>query len=85
MVRTQIQFTEAQHRALKRWAQRIGVSISEIVRRCVAERLASEHEAPSRAAMVREAMVVARKYMDCEGATDVAENHDEYLARAYRK
>lgn len=85
MIRSQIQFTEDQHRALKRWAQRLGVSVSEVVRRCVAERLASEREVPSRAAMVREAMTVVGKYADPRGATGVAKDHDAHLARAYRK
>lgn len=49
MIRAQIQFTPDQHRRLKRWAARLGISVSEAVRRCVVERLAAEQAEPSRA------------------------------------
>lgn len=82
MVRSQIQFTEEQHRLLKRWARQRDISISEAVRRCVDERLAAERVAPTRAMMVREALA-APTYKDREGKTDVAVNHDKYLVEAY--
>jgi hypothetical protein len=41
MVRTQIQLTEEQCVQLKRWASRLGISLAEAVRRCVADRLAA--------------------------------------------
>ena len=85
MIRAQIQFTEAQHRQLKRWAQQRSISVAEAVRRCVAERLAAEQSTPSRAMMVREALSVAGKYVDAKGARDDARNHDKYLAEAYSK
>ena len=83
MVRTQIQLSEEQHRKLKRWAQQRHISMAEAVRRCVADRLATEDAAPSRAALVREALGAAGKYRDPQGATDVAREHDAYLANAY--
>lgn len=85
MVRAQIQFTEEQHRLLKRWARQREISISEAVRRCVDERLAAERVAPTRAMMVREALSVAGKYVDEKGARNVARDHDAYLAEAYSK
>lgn len=81
MVRLQVQLTEAQHRALRRWAGRLGISFSEAVRRCVAERLASEAVAPGRADRVREAQAVVGKY--ASGRTDVAARHDDYLSDAF--
>ena len=83
MVRTQIQLTDEQYRSLKAWARRLNISLSEAIRRCVAERLAREEGAPTRATMVREAMAVLGKYRDPTGAVDVAERHDDYLADAY--
>jgi hypothetical protein len=85
MVRTQIQLTEQQHRDLKRWARNRGISLSEAVRRCVAERLAAEATAPDRGLLVKEARAVYGKYSDSEGSSRVAQDHDEHLAEAYRR
>lgn len=81
MIRTQIQLTEAQHRSLKRWAARLGISLAEAVRRCVAERLGQEETRTSRADRVREARAVVGKY--ASGRSDVADRHDEYLSDAF--
>jgi hypothetical protein len=81
MVHTQIQLTEAQHRALKRWARRLGISLAEAVRRCVADRLAREETSAGRADRVREAESVIGKY--ASGQSDVAERHDAYLTDAF--
>lgn len=83
MVRTQVQFSEEMHRRLKRWASRLGISMSEAVRRCVAERLADEKLELDRADLVREALAVVGKYSDPSGATRVAREHDAQLAEAY--
>jgi len=85
MVRTQVQFTEDQHKHLKRWAARSGISLSEAVRRCVDDRMQAEKSASGRRAMVREALAVCGKYKDPEGLADVAVNHDQHLAAAYRR
>jgi len=85
MVRTQIQLTEEQHRGLRRWASRLGVSLSEAVRRCVADRLRAEERAPSRQDRVRAALAVCGKYADPEGEAHVAAEHDRHLAEAYRR
>jgi hypothetical protein len=84
MVRTQIQLTEEQHAQLKRWARQRNISLAEAVRRCVADRLAAEERAPSRAALVREAMAVAGAHRDPAGVDDAAREHDAHLADAYR-
>ena len=84
MVRTQVQLTPEQHRQLKRWAQRRGISLAEAVRRCVAARLAADEAAPSRATLVREALSAAGAHRDPKGASNVARDHDEYLAKAFR-
>jgi hypothetical protein len=84
MVRTQIQLTEDQHEQLKRWAQSRGISLSEAVRRCVAERLAEEAIEPSQTDRVREALAVLGKYSDPAGPSRVARDHDDHLTDAYR-
>ena len=84
MVRTQIQLTEEQHRDLKRWALRRGISLAEAVRRCVAERLAEEEAAATPEQALREAAAVFGKYADPEGVSNVGRDHDRYLGPAYR-
>ncbi|MGH7614265.1 MAG: CopG family transcriptional regulator [Gemmatimonadales bacterium] len=81
MVRAQIQLTEGQHRALKRWAHRLGISVAEAVRRCVADRLDREETPAGRADRVREAQAVVGKY--ASGRPDIAERHDDYLTDAF--
>lgn len=84
MVRTQIQLPEDQYRRLRHWARRLGVSLSEAVRRCVADRLAMEEAVPSPEERVRSALAVCGKYADPEGRSRVAADHDRHLAEAYR-
>jgi hypothetical protein len=84
MVRTQIQLTVEQHRALKRWARQRDISLSEAIRRLVADRLASERTAPSRADLVKTALSAAGAYRDPDGLSDVAREHDSHLAAAFR-
>ncbi len=84
MVRTQIQLTEEQHRQLKRWAARLGISLAEAVRRCVQDRLHAEKSISGRKERIREALAVFGKYEDPEGRGDVAGDHDAYLAEALR-
>ena len=84
MVRTQIQLTQEQHRALKRWAARLGISLAEAIRRCVAERLSRNEALAGPADRVREARAVVGKYADPSGPSRVAQDHDDHLADAYR-
>lgn len=85
MKRTQIQLTEEQHRGLKRWAERLGISMAEAVRRCVDERLQAEAAGLGREQLVREALSVIGKYDDPAGPARVGRDHDEHLAEAYRE
>ena len=84
MVRTQIQLQEAQYRRLRRWTERLGVSLSEGVRRCVAAHLAREEGVPSREERVRTALSVCGRYSDPSGPSKVARDHDRHLVDAYR-
>jgi len=85
MVRTQIQLTEDQHRRLRKWARELGISLSEAIRRCVADRLAQQERSPGRDARIRSALAVCGKYSDPEGPSRVAQDHDRHLADAYRR
>lgn len=79
MIRTQIQLTEEQARALKAMAAREGVSIAELVRRSLTPFLRSP-SLPS-AERRRRAIAFAGRFSSREG--DIAENHDRYLAEDY--
>jgi hypothetical protein len=85
MVRTQIQLTEQQFDRLREWARRRGVSLAEAVRRCVADRLASDEDESSGEDRKRRALAVCGKYRDPHGTTRIARDHDAVLAEAYRK
>jgi hypothetical protein len=84
MIRTQIQLEPEQHRALKRWASRVGISLAEAVRRCVADRLSREAGSSGRTERVREARAVVGKYADPQGRSRVAQTHDDHLADSYQ-
>ena len=83
MIRTQIQLSPEQHRALKRWAADRGISMSEAVRRCVASHLEGDEAMNNRPARVREALSVVGRYADPEGPSRVALDHDAHLSDAY--
>ncbi len=85
MVRRQIQLTEEQYRQLSRWAAHLGISFAEAVRRCVAERLLAEENFSNRKALIRGAREVLGAYEDPDGLSDVAIEHDRYLAEAIRR
>lgn len=84
MIRTQIQLTEEQYRRLRRLARNRGISVSEAVRRCVADRLLPEEASMSREQLVRAALAVCGKYRDPKGGRRIAADHDRHLADAYR-
>ncbi|PWU24694.1 MAG: CopG family transcriptional regulator [Candidatus Rokuibacteriota bacterium] len=85
MVRTQIQLPVEQHRRLQRWARRLGISMSEAVRRCIAEHLAHDERAPSPEERRRAALAVCGRYRDPSGSARTAVEHDRHLAEAYRR
>ena len=77
MVRTQIQLTEDQAEQLKAAAAARGVSMAQLIREAVDQALAaSSYEARWRLALT--AVGAFRS-----GETDVAVNHDKYLADAF--
>jgi hypothetical protein len=84
MTRVQIQLEPAQHREVKRRAKRLGVSVAEVVRRCLDAQLRSQ-EPDARHERIRRALAVAGKYEDPHGATNVGRDHDRHLAEAYRR
>lgn len=82
MIRTQIQLTEGQAKTLKRLAKEQQRSMAEIIRRSIDLYLASTGELPIDQQYER-ALAIAGKYSG--GVTDLARNHDQYLAEAYAK
>jgi hypothetical protein len=83
MVRVQVQLEPAQHREVKRRARRLGVSVAEVIRRCLDAQLHATAEDAGE--VVRRALSVAGKYADPRGDTGVSANHDAALAEAYRR
>ena len=82
MIRTQIQLTEEQHQAMKEMAADKGVSMAKLIRESVATYLTTVNQ-PGMGEIRQRAMALAGKYHDIYGATDVAVNHDKYLAEIY--
>lgn len=80
MVRTQVQLPEEQLAVLRRMAAEEGVSVSELVRRGVAQLLESRRK-PTREELWERALSVAGKYRS--GKTDIGERHDDYLAEDF--
>jgi hypothetical protein len=81
VIRTQVQFTEEQARRLRRMARERGVSVAELVRRCVDHAL--QADAGGREALVANALRLVGAFRDRGDATDVAERHDDYLYKAF--
>lgn len=80
VVRTQIQLKEEQARRLRKLARCEGVSLAEIIRRCVDHAL--DDQASRRGELYERAAAVVGRYRDREGADDLAAEHDRYLDRA---
>lgn len=85
MVRTMIQLTEEQMKALKTLAKARKTSVAKLVRESVAFYMASSskvslQERRKRAQAIRS---VAGKYRDVHRAKDVSVNHDKYLEDAF--
>lgn len=77
MVRTQIQLTEEQADRVKRIASERGVSMATVIREAV-DRYALS---PSRDELWERALAVVGKYSSDK--TDLARNHDRYLAEDF--
>jgi hypothetical protein len=80
-VRTQISLTADQAAGLSRLARERGVSMAAVVRDAVDVVLA-QHSQDGR---WERALAMIGRYRSKDGATDVAENHDAYLAETYRE
>jgi hypothetical protein len=82
MIRTQIQLEPRHERAVKRIAARDGVSMAEVIRRCVDAALAAE-EGEGIGARYAQAAGLVGAFSSADGAADVAARHDEYLDEAF--
>ena len=80
MIRTQIQLTEEQARALKAQARIEERSMSELVRQSVAEYLA-RRQGPDAEELARRARRLEGRFRS--GCPDLAEAHDRYLDDAF--
>lgn len=80
MVRTQIQLTEAQARALKRLAAARSVSMAEVIRQAIDQHVNSE-KTLGREELRRRAANAAGRFLDPRG--DLAEEHDVLAAQAF--
>jgi hypothetical protein len=81
MVRTQIQLTEAQARQLRALAREQGISLAEMIRRCV-DAVIGQH-GPDRAALYERAEGLVGRFDDRDAATDLSRRHDEYVTEAF--
>ena len=82
MVRTQIQLTEEQAKAIKRIALSRHLSVAELIRRAVDTMIKSSPVADPEETLKR-AIEIVGKFSS--GKHDIARRHDRYLADAYRK
>jgi hypothetical protein len=82
MVRTQIQLTEDQAKALKRIAQSRRLSIAEIIRKAVETMIKSSNVVDYEERHKR-AMEIVGKFSS--GKRDISKKHDLYLRDAYNK
>lgn len=80
MIRTQIQLTAEQARALREIASERKSSIAELIRNGVDDILRSE-AGPNREERKRRAIAAAGKFHS--GVTDLSAAHDRYLGESY--
>ena len=78
MIRTQVQLTEEQARALKALSARTGLSVAELIRRSLAPLL--EAVVTDDDERYRRAIAAAGRFRS--GQADIAIEHDRYLAEA---
>ena len=82
MVRTQIQLTEDQAKALKRIAQSRHLSIAELIRKAV-ETIIKSSTVVDYEERHKRAMEIVGKFSS--GKRDISKKHDLYLKDAYNK
>ncbi|MEN6372448.1 MAG: ribbon-helix-helix protein, CopG family [Armatimonadota bacterium] len=81
MVRTQIQLTEKQANELKEIAAHQGVSMAEVIRRCVDRMLVTQRIPDDEE--IRRRAIGAVGFLH-SGTGDLSEKHDEYLEEAFK-
>ena len=82
MVRTQIQFTEAQMEALRQLSAERGRSIADLTREAL--NLYLEHNrGATRDALADRALSVSGRF--ASGRRDISADHDRYLAEAFHE
>lgn len=82
MIRTQIQITAEQAKAIKRIALARHVSVAELIRRAL-DILVKSSPAADPEEKLKRALDVVGKFRS--GKSGIARRHDKYLADAYRK
>ncbi|HET58267.1 MAG TPA: ribbon-helix-helix protein, CopG family [Deltaproteobacteria bacterium] len=82
MIRTQIQLTDEQARAIKKIAAAKGVSVAEVIRRAVEGVIRSDTRMGTEERQKR-ALDIVGKFGS--GKRDVSKRHDAYLTDAYDK
>ena len=80
MVRTQIQLTDEQYRALKELSHLTHEPVAAVIRKAIDQLLVTRK--PDRTALYRQAMSIAGKYR--AGQPDISVDHDRYLEDAYK-
>jgi hypothetical protein len=80
MVRTQVYFSEEQHRALRQAARREGISMTALLRRVIDRELLGKLKPQDYA----KGAIMALANLGRSGRSDISENHDEALAEALR-
>ncbi len=78
MVRTQIQLTELQARHVRALARELGISMAEVIRRCIDETLQGGDT--DRLELYDRASALIGRFEDPDQCTDLSERHDDYLA-----
>jgi len=81
MVRTQVYFSEEQHRALRRAARREGISMTALLRRMVERELVGRTARPD----YSKDAIMAFVGLGSTEPDDISERHDEALDEAFRE
>ncbi|MCX6039285.1 MAG: ribbon-helix-helix domain-containing protein [Chloroflexi bacterium] len=88
MIRTMVQLTEEQMKALKELAKARKTSVARLVRESVAQYVVTTNKEADREEKRRRALefielMKKEPFHDKDGATDVSVNHDKYLAEIF--